>query len=149
MKFVSVALCLLPFLAACTSIRQPNTLRPIELWVDLVSGDEAEHGEVIADLAGAGAIYVGETHTVSRHHAVQLSLLQELFSRGVPLTLCLEQLEGVDQAAVERYNRREIDFPTLAREIDWPRKWSNYADYRPLCEFAQQHDVPIQALNAR
>ncbi|MGH7959222.1 MAG: ChaN family lipoprotein, partial [Opitutaceae bacterium] len=131
------ALCLLfSFTAACTSIQHSNTGRPVELWVDLASGDEIENSGVLADLATAHVLYVGETHTVARHHAVQLWLLQELFARRVPLVLCLEQLEARDQPVVERCQRREIDFATFAREINWPAKWNNYADYRPLCEFA-------------
>jgi uncharacterized iron-regulated protein len=118
------------------------------LWIDLVRGDEIADHAVLADLATAGAIYVGETHTIARHHAVQLWLLQALFARGVPLVLCLEQLETVDQPALDRYSRRKIDFATFAREINWPGKWRNYPDYRPLCEFARQHGIPIQALNA-
>ena len=104
--------------------------------------------EVHADLAGAGVVYVGEAHTIPRHHAIQLQLLQELFSRGVPLVLCLEQLEARDQPAVDRYNRKEIDFAALTQEINWAKKWSNYADYRALCEFARHHRIPIRALNA-
>jgi uncharacterized iron-regulated protein len=118
------------------------------LWVDLISGDELSHAEVLDDLATAGAIYVGETHTIARHHDVQLWLLQELFARRVPLVLCLEQLEAADQPAVDRYSRREMDFDAFAREINWTSKWRNYTDYRLLCEFARQHAIPIQALNA-
>src|SRR5690606_23931877 len=109
---------------------------------------EAEHEDVLEDLATAGAIYVGETHTIARHHAIQLWLLQELFARNVPLVLCLEQLEASDQPAVDRYSRREIDFATFAREINWPASWNNYDDYRDLCEFARRRGIPIQALNA-
>jgi uncharacterized iron-regulated protein len=74
--------------------------------------------------------------------------LQELFARGVPLVLCLEQLEARDQPAVDRYARSEQDFTALAQEIDWAKKWTNYADYRALCEFARQHRIPLRALNA-
>lgn len=119
-----------------------------ELWLDLVSGDEASDQDVLTDLAGAGVIYAGEAHSVQRHHAVQLWLLQELFLRQVSLVLCLEQIEARDQPIVDRYNRREIDFDGLVREMDWAKKWRNFADYRGLCEFARQHRVPIQALNA-
>ena len=149
MRHTAFALCLLlALLPACTSIPQARSVASPESWVDLVSGEEIEHGELLSDLVTAGAIYVGEAHTIARHHAVQLWLLQELFARRMPLVLCLEQLESADQPVVERYNRREIDFSTLAREINWAGKWKNYADYRPLCEFAQQHGIPIHALNA-
>ena len=139
---------LLLFLPACKSLPEPRPLPMTEIWVDLVDGDEVEHATVLTDLVKAGAVYVGETHSITRHHTVQLRLLQELFARNVSLVLCLKQIEAADQPAVDRYNRREIDFDTLAREINWPAKWNNYADYRPLCEFARQHGIPIAALNA-
>ena len=142
---LGVSLCLL---SACTSMPQAPVLQSEDLWVDLVSGDEVDDADVLDDLAKAGAIYVGETHTIARHHAVQLSLMHELFVRNVPLVLCLEQLEAADQPAVDRYARREINFETFAREINWAGKWRNYLDYRFLCEFARQHGIPIQALNA-
>lgn len=126
----------------------PGALPPREFWVDLVRGEQVSDLEVLEDLSGAGVIFVGEAHTVDRHHALQLSLLRALFSRGVPLVLCLEQLEAADQPAIDRYNRSQVDFDTLARETKWAGKWTNYPDYRPLCEFARQHGIPIRALNA-
>ena len=119
-----------------------------EFWLDLARGEEVTDAEVFGDLATAGVVFVGEAHTIQRHHAVQLRVLQELFARGVPLALCLEQLEARDQPAVDRYNRREIDFETLAQEIYWAKKWGNYPDYRALCEFAREHRIPVRALNA-
>ena len=136
-------------LTACSTSPHARSIRlPSEVWIDLIEGEEATDADVIEDLATAGVVYLGEAHTIARHHAVQLAVLQGIFARRTDLTLCLEQLEARDQPAVDRYNRQEIDFDTLAREIDWAKKWSNYADYRALCEFARQHRIPIQALNA-
>lgn len=129
-------------------MRSAPPLLPQELWVDLVQGEEVSEDDVMTDLVSAGVVYVGEYHSIPRHHDVQLALLQELFRRGVPLVLCLEQLEAPDQPAVDRYNRREIDLATLAREIDWGRKWRDYPAYVPLCNFAREHGIPIRALNA-
>lgn len=121
---------------------------PPEFWLDLARGDEVTDKDVFDDLAKAGVVFVGEAHSIKRHHDVQLWLMQELFARGVPLVLCLEQLEARDQPTVDRYNRREIDFAGLAAAIDWPKKWRNYTDYRELCEFARSHRIPVRALNA-
>ena len=141
---------LLVTLPGCTTVPAPIHLpQPVaEFWLNLISGDEVPHAEVVSDLATAGVIFVGETHTIRRHHALQLSLLQELFTRSVPLVLCMEQLEARDQPTIDRYNRREIDFVTLAQEMEWAKKWGNYPDYRALVEFAQQHRIPIRGLNA-
>jgi uncharacterized iron-regulated protein len=148
---VALGAALVLFPACTTAPLSPHTRRPApapDFWLDLAAGDEVSDQEVLADLATAGAVFVGEAHTVTRHHAVQLWLMQELFARGVPLVLCLEQLEARDQAAVDRYAHSELDFDALAQKIDWAKKWSNYADYRALCEFARQHHLPIRALNA-
>lgn len=134
--------------AGCTTMRQPGAPPARAVWIDLVRGEAVSTKAVLDDLARAGVVFIGETHGVAYHHRVQLEVLQALFARGVPLLLCLEQLEAGDQPAIDRYNRREIDFATLAREIDWPRKWTNYLDYRALCEFARQHGIPIVGLNA-
>jgi uncharacterized iron-regulated protein len=141
----------LVLLSACSTVPPKPAARapvPAEFWLDLARGEEVSEADVLTDLAGAGAIFVGEAHSIQRHHDVQLRLLQQLFARGVPLVLCLEQLEARDQPAVDRYNRRELDFDALVREIDWPKKWSNYGDYRPLCEFARAHRIPVRGLNA-
>ncbi len=148
-----LASAVLSLLAACTTVpppvipKSPHAVRP-ELWIDLNRGDEVSDAEVIADLAGAGVVYVGEAHTIKRHHDLQLQLLQELFLRKIPLVLCFEQLEARDQPAVDRYARGEIDLAAFVKTIDWPKKWTNYTDYQPLCEFARAHHIPIRALNA-
>lgn len=155
MKLLPFALCALlaatPGCSTSPTVHKGATARPLplgEYWLDLVSGEEVDESDVLDDLAGAGVIYVGEMHTIPRHHAIQLALLQGMFARGVPLVLCMEQLEARDQLTVDRYNRRELDFAGLAREMKWADKWRNYADYQLLCDFAQQHGIPIRALNA-
>lgn len=119
-----------------------------EFWLDLAEGEEVSEQRVIDDLATAGVVYVGEAHTIARHHALQLHLLRQLAARGLPLVLCLEQLEARNQPVIDRYNRGEIDYDTLVRESDWAKKWKNYLDYRPLCEFAHANKIPLRALNA-
>ena len=76
-----------------------------DFWLDLVDGEETTTDAVLTDLATAGVVYVGEAHTIARHHAVQLQLFQSLSERGVPLVLCLEQLDARDQPTIDRYNR--------------------------------------------
>lgn len=136
-------------LSACTTAPQPKAHAPRpELWIDLVHGEEIADRDVLDELAQANVVYLGESHTIQRHHELQLRVLQELFVRRVDLVLCLEQLEARDQPAVDRYNRHEIDFDGLVRAIDWAKKWSNYPDYRAIVEFARQHRIPIRGVNA-
>ena len=139
----------LPLLLLLMTIASPSPAQPSgELWLDLVEGEETTEGAILADLATAGVVYVGEAHTIARHHALQLHLLEQLQARGLPLVLCFEQLEASVQPAVDRYNRGEIDFASLATQTNWAKQWRNYTDYQPLCEFAHKHGIPLRALNA-
>jgi uncharacterized iron-regulated protein len=123
--------------------------RRASIWIDLVAGEPVEYAEMLGDLAGSRVIYLGERHSVARHHQIQSQLLADLAGRKVALVLGLEQIEACQQPAVERFNRGEIDFAGLAKAIGWGRRWPNYEQYRPLLETARQHGVPVLALNAR
>lgn len=135
-------------LASVLTTASAFAAQPAEFWLDLVSGEEASHDEVFADLAAVDVIYVGELHTVDRHHAVQLGVLQELATRKIAATLCMEQLLARDQPTLDRFNTGELTFDQLATELNWAKQWRNFADYRGLCEFAQQNKFPVRGLNA-
>lgn len=147
-RFFTMPLRRLAMTAALATATTFAASDPAEFWLDLVSGDEASHEQVFADLAGVDVIYVGEIHTIDRHHTVQLGVLQELAARGLHATLCLEQLPARDQPVLDRFNSGELTFDQLATELDWARQWRNYADYRALCEFARERKFPVIALNA-
>lgn len=139
-----------PLVMTATLVLAPafTAAHAAEFWLDLIAGEEAAHEEVFADLATADVVYVGEAHTIDRHHTVQLGVMQELHARGRALVLAMEQLEARDQALIDRYNAGEFTFEQFATEMNWAKKWKNYADYRGLVEFAQQNGIPLRALNA-
>ncbi len=119
-----------------------------DFWIDLYRGEEVGKTALLGDLATAGVIYVGEIHTIKRHHEAQAALLAGLAKQGRPLALGLEQIEARDQPAVDRFNRDELDFEGLAKAIQWPKQWKNYEQYRSLCEIARKNGIPVRALNA-
>lgn len=119
------------------------------LWVDLYDGEPVTYAQVLDDLATARVIYLGERHTVERHHELQVRLIDDLADKGLPLVLGLEQMEAEHQPALDRFSRKELDFDQLAEETDWAKRWRNYAQYRPALEAARAAGAPILALNAR
>ncbi|NUQ61089.1 MAG: ChaN family lipoprotein [Pirellulales bacterium] len=119
------------------------------MWIDIYRGEPISYGEMIEDLAGAGIIYLGEHHTLVRHHEIQAGVLKDLAERGRLLVVGLEQMESIRQPALDRFNRGQIDFDQLASETDWGNRWRNYAQYRPLLETARRFNVPVIAMNAR
>ena len=119
------------------------------LWVDAYRGEPLRYEQVLDDLATARVIYLGERHTLKRHHRIQARIVRDLAERGLPLLLGLEQMEAAYQETLDRYGRREIDFDQLAEQTDWADRWSGYELYREVLENARNAGVPILALNAR
>jgi uncharacterized iron-regulated protein len=120
-----------------------------QLWIDLYAGEPVGYDEVLADLAKADVIYLGELHTLQRHHAIQAEIVSDLARKGIPLALGLEQVEASQQPSLDRYNRGEIDFEQLAEASGWAKRWSNYRQYEPVLAAARKAKAPVIGLNAR
>lgn len=119
------------------------------LWLDVYEGEPIAYADLLDDLAGVRVVYLGERHTIDRHHALQLQIVNDLIARGHPLVLALEQMEAQYQPTLDEYNRGALSFADLAQRTDWAKRWSNYEDYRPIIEAAHAAGAPILALNAK
>jgi len=119
------------------------------LWVDPFRGEPIDYADVIDDLAAVDVVYLGEAHSVERHHAMQESILRDLGAKKRPIVLGLEQLERYQQPHLDRFNRGEIDFAELAKLTQWAERWHDYQQYRGIVEAARELDIPVLALNAR
>jgi uncharacterized iron-regulated protein len=120
-----------------------------QLWIDLAEGEPTQYEAMLGDLAGVGAVYLGERHTLDRHHAWQARIVSDLAARGRPLAVGLEQLEAVHQPILDQYHRGEITFEQLAERTQWAKRWRGYEAYRPILEAARKAKAPVLALNAK
>jgi uncharacterized iron-regulated protein len=118
------------------------------IWVDLYSGEPARYEEILDDLMLAKVIYLGERHTLVRHHDIQEQIIRGLAARGVELAIGLEMLPAVVQAAADEYNSGYLGFDDLAQEVAWEGLWNNYEQYRGAIEAGREAGAPILALNA-
>jgi len=100
---------------------------------------------MLADLARADVVLVGEQHDDPNTHRLEVAVLEGLGRRRVPVTLSLEMFERDVQPSLDAYlagTVREEDFLKTSRP--WPR----YAtDYRLLVEIAKAHRWPVVASN--
>jgi uncharacterized iron-regulated protein len=112
---------------------------------DTQRGAFTDFEAMLADLARADVVIVGEQHGDPNTHRLEAAILAGLLRRGADVTVSLEMFERDAQAALDEYlkgERSEEDF--LAASRPWPR----YAgDYRPLVEMARAHDWPVLASN--
>ena len=55
------------------------------LWIDVYQGEPLAYEDVLDDLNTVRVIYLGEYHTIKRHHEIQERILTDLAQRGKPL----------------------------------------------------------------
>ena len=136
---LAVVLSLVPVSAAAAD-------RPL-FWIDACEGEPAEYARIVEDLGTARVVYLGERHTLQRHHDTQAELIADLAHDGTALVVALEPLESSQQPGIDRFNRGEIDFDGLAVAIDWAKRWPNYKQYRPVLEAARKAKAPVIGLS--
>ncbi len=143
---IGLAAALLMSVGGCQST---TSTQRCHMWIDVVSAEPISFETLMKDLATADVIYLGERHTVDRHHALQAQIVDALGQRGHQLIIAMEQVEVFNQPALDRYNQGEITFTQLAQEMTWVERWRNYADYQAILEAGRRHGAKVVALNAR
>ena len=150
---------LLAAMAGCaTTTHQPPTApKPARaaqaarasMWVDCLRAEPVAYSDLVADLRQARVIYLGEIHTIPRHHQLQEQILNSLAGDGVKLVLAMEQFEYTAQPALDRYNASAIDLDALIRQTNLDESWPDHAAYHGLLLAARKWGIPLLALNAR
>jgi uncharacterized iron-regulated protein len=100
---------------------------------------------MLADVATADVVFLGEQHDDPNTHRLELAVLEGLARRRSFVILSLEMFERDVQESLDHYaegHLPEADF--LAASRPWPRYQT---DYRPLVEFAIEKDWIVVAAN--
>lgn len=135
-------------------LREPGPLA--ERWrlpariFDTASQTELTQAELLDRLLAARVVYVAEKHTSPHDHAVQLAVIDSLFSRDPSLGIGMEMFKRPFQKWVTDYVEGRITEAELRRRTEWDDRWGfDFALYRPILKYARTHRIPIYALNAR
>ena len=103
---------------------------------------------ILADLAQAQVVYLGETHDRPEDHAAQLTILQALHRQNPNLILGLEMFQRPFQGVIDRYLAGSIDETSLRRDTEYDERWGfDWELYAPLLRFAQAQGIKVLALN--
>ncbi len=118
-------------------------------WVDAMRAEPLTFEALLDELGQARVIYLGEYHTLARHHELQTAILDGLARRGGRLALALEPFEFPVQPVLDQFNQKAIDLDQLVAASNWSQRWRGHTNYHALLAAARAHDVPLLALNAR
>ncbi len=100
---------------------------------------------MLADLARADVVLVGEQHDDANTHRLEAAVLQGLLRRHVAVTVSLEMFERDVQPELDAFLAGSIPEEEFIQKT---RPWPRYAtDYRPLVEMARAHGWKVIAAN--
>lgn len=100
---------------------------------------------MVAELASADVVFVGEQHDDPNTHRLEAALLKGLLRREIRPAVSLEMFERDVQGLLDRYLEGTIAEPDFLKAS---RPWPRYAtDYRPLVEIAREKGLPVIASN--
>ena len=100
---------------------------------------------MLADLARADAVFVGEQHDDPNTHRLELAIVEGLTRRGVPVIVAMEMFERDVQPTLDQYAAGTMTEEQFLKDS---RPWPRYAtDYRPIVEYAKAHKLPVVASN--
>ena len=112
---------------------------------DTRRGAFVDFESMVAALAKADVVMVGEQHDDPNTHRLEYALVSGLKRRRIAPTVSLEMFERDVQEVLDRYLTGAITEEQLLKEA---RPWPRYAtDYRPLVELAKAEGWPVVAAN--
>ncbi len=148
-----LAIAWLAALAGCAVTRPeappvPPAAAPAPATIVGPAGSPVSWDDMLADLAAARVVYVGERHTSAAHHAAQLEILQALHARHPDLVIGMEMFDRSYQAVLDHWSAGELDETGFLRRTHWYANWRfDYALYRPILDYARAQRLPVAALN--
>lgn len=118
------------------------------IW-EPATGKWMSSSALVARLAGARFVLLGEKHDNVDHHRLQAWLLRELIAAGRRPAVALEMLAVDDDAAIARQRASTpLDAAALARAVDWARSgWPDFRLYEPIVSAALEAGLPLVGAN--
>lgn len=111
------------------------------------NGAVANYEQMIEDLATSDMVFFGEYHNNPISHWLQLEVGKSLYQlKGDQLFFGAEMFESGNQMVINEYLSGFYSEDKMIPEIT--QLWNNYkSDYRPLVEFAKDHQLRFIATN--
>lgn len=107
---------------------------------------DVSESDLVARLAEARFVLLGETHDHPEHHRLQARLLEGLVRAGRRPAVVLEMVTADRQEAVDSFLATPAPTPAgFAAAVDWEHGgWPPFALYEPVVRTALAADLPIR-----
>ncbi|WP_323114941.1 ChaN family lipoprotein [Pseudomonas guariconensis] len=113
---------------------------------DVASGERLTPEQLVAHLAPAPRVVVGEKHDNPDHHSLQLWLLQALEARRTQGSVLLEMLQPAQQPLIDALKGQTSLPEDLPKALAWQDGW-DWRLYGPIVREALHRQIPLLAAN--
>jgi uncharacterized iron-regulated protein len=112
------------------------------------TGEAVSFETLMADLETAKIIYIGESHTNSDHHQIQLKILQAVFSRFPALIVGMEMFDHTYQPQLNEWSAGNLEETAFLQKVHWYANWRyDFGLYRDILTFIKTNHVKLVGLN--
>jgi uncharacterized iron-regulated protein len=116
-----------------------------KIW-DMNSRSFIDEATLLARIAKANVLLLGETHDNPQHHDLQLKLLNARIESGARPALLMEQLDAEGQPALDKALAGSDRDATL-KAVTGLIKFTDWNFYRPFLVTAVDNKLPVIAAN--
>ena len=128
-------------LTACIHLREKT-------YLDVYQGEPVSFSEMMDSLTEARIVYIGENHTLKRHHRFQLRVIEALYHKNSSLAVGLEMLPFTCQSYLDDWIEGGMEKKEFLTRINWEENWGIDFDlYKPIFYFARAKKIRLLALN--
>jgi len=107
-----------------------------------------EISDIVKANLDAKAFLIGENHDNYSHHDSQYQFIKELNEAGKDVAVGLEMFQRRFQPALDAYLKGEISQKDMLVQAEYYKRWSfDFRLYKPIFDYAKEHNIPLIALN--
>jgi len=116
-------------------------------------GAELDKSELLARLAAADVVYLGEQHGNPYHHAAQLKIVTDLVAAGRRPAIGFEVVSLTQTSDLMNFvftpagDDPEAPARRLRSELGWTADGDRWRDYGPLLEFARANKLRVAGID--
>lgn len=116
--------------------------------INTKTGMPVSFEELIADLSRAKVIYIGENHTDSAHHKIQLQVIKGLINAYPELVVGMEAFDHTYQEILGMWSAGKLDEKEFLERTHWYANWKfNFELYKDILAFIKEKHISFIGLN--
>ena len=134
--------------ADTVSIKDTATTFEQGTIISAKTGESVTFDELMKDLNSNQIIFVGEQHTNSSHHGIQLKIIQDVFKNNPSMRVGMEMFDRSYQEVLELWSVGGLEEDAFLRKVHWYANWRyDFALYRDILLFIKQNRIKLIGLN--